>query len=453
MQVEFNKPWSALSFLAGLLFLGAAAGQPANYECSGAVTVYCGSVVLGNTLNSPPDTFPSFCAGPSGVGGTLYYELVGNGDTFTVSTCNPGSSASTKLCVWKRISPGSCSLTLVDDDNGSCGNGSEVTFATVAGLEYIIRVDATTAPGGFFELSVESLLPCEAPVNPSEFIRGDANLDDSYDIGDPVAALAILFSSGATTCEAAADANDDGSFNIADAVYSLSFLFSGGPAPAMPFPTCGVDPTPDALTCDSNPVCSAAAAIHVDSVTGSDLNMGGADDPVATINQGIALATSMSIDQVLVANGTYNENLIFANGVSVRGGYYAGTWVPQPGVFSVVNSSPGGSVAENINIPTTISGLELRAAAGGVSETSSIALRVIDGNGALRFEDVSLVASDGYEGENGTPGVPGAPGAPGGQGVSGNCNNIVNPQPAQRYHVLGNNATSALRTRAVRSPP
>lgn len=87
-------------------------------------------------------------------------------------------------------------------------------------------------------------------VSGSTFIRGDANSDDVVNIGDAIAVLGYLFSSGPATCLDALDGNDDGSLNIADAISLLDFLFAGGPPPPAPFPGAGIDPTADSIDCD-----------------------------------------------------------------------------------------------------------------------------------------------------------------------------------------------------------
>ncbi|MBN1420215.1 MAG: PKD domain-containing protein [Planctomycetes bacterium] len=89
------------------------------------------------------------------------------------------------------------------------------------------------------------------------FRRGDANADSSINIADAVFSLNYQFASGASpTCLKAADANDDGQVNLADPVFLLNFLFvSGSPPPPAPFGSCGVDPTDDGLTCESDAHC------------------------------------------------------------------------------------------------------------------------------------------------------------------------------------------------------
>ena len=73
-------------------------------------------------------------------------------------------------------------------------------------------------------------------------------IQEGVNIADAIFLLGNLFGGGAAPlCMDTADANDDGSVNIADAISILGHLFGGdGPLPA-PFPSCGTDPTPDAL--------------------------------------------------------------------------------------------------------------------------------------------------------------------------------------------------------------
>jgi hypothetical protein len=87
-------------------------------------------------------------------------------------------------------------------------------------------------------------------VNAISFLRGEVTGDGAVDISDPVRTLGWLFSGQSEpSCVDSADANDDGRADISDPVFVLGFLFLGGPAPARPFPGCGVDPTIDGLNC------------------------------------------------------------------------------------------------------------------------------------------------------------------------------------------------------------
>ena len=83
------------------------------------------------------------------------------------------------------------------------------------------------------------------------FRRGDGNDDGGITILDALRVLEMIFlPTGGTTCLDKADVNDNGILGVDDAVYLLQYLFLGvvGPPPP-PFPHCGVDPTPDTISC------------------------------------------------------------------------------------------------------------------------------------------------------------------------------------------------------------
>lgn len=93
---------------------------------------------------------------------------------------------------------------------------------------------------------------CNVFINPVTgiFIRGDGNEDDLVNLGDAISVLSYLFVGLAgPECLDRLDSNDSGNVNIADAIHVLGYLFSNGPAPAMPFPQAGQDPTGDSLPC------------------------------------------------------------------------------------------------------------------------------------------------------------------------------------------------------------
>jgi IPT/TIG domain-containing protein len=83
------------------------------------------------------------------------------------------------------------------------------------------------------------------------FIRGDANLDGSVDISDPVAILFHLFAGVPRTCLAAMDTNSSGVVDISDVTFILTALFLGGAAPSAPYPSRGLyTDGPGGLGCD-----------------------------------------------------------------------------------------------------------------------------------------------------------------------------------------------------------
>ena len=105
-----------------------------------------------------------------------------------------------------------------------------------------------------FALVVLLLFAGDAPC---AFIRSDFNGDGKIDITNSTHLLGYLFhglDSGG--CLDAGDFNDDGQVDIDDPIYCLKFLFYFGElAPRPPFPSCGEDPTADAIGCEAAQSC------------------------------------------------------------------------------------------------------------------------------------------------------------------------------------------------------
>ena len=82
-----------------------------------------------------------------------------------------------------------------------------------------------------------------------DFIRGDANGDESVDLSDAVTILNYLFLGLELpqVCLDGLDVNDSGIIDLTDAISLLRFLFQGGSAPALPYPQAGPDPSQDGL--------------------------------------------------------------------------------------------------------------------------------------------------------------------------------------------------------------
>ena len=83
------------------------------------------------------------------------------------------------------------------------------------------------------------------------FVRGDVDQSGGIEVTDAIQTLLFLFAGRSLPCNDAADTNDDGDVNQSDAVVSMQFLFQGGDAPPAPYPSPGVDPNEDDVSCES----------------------------------------------------------------------------------------------------------------------------------------------------------------------------------------------------------
>ncbi|MBI5512254.1 MAG: hypothetical protein HY909_00710, partial [Deltaproteobacteria bacterium] len=194
-------------------------------------------------------------------------------------------------------------------------------------------------------------------------------------------------------------------------------------------PATGAD-NPDALAADTD--CdgidgSVARAVFV-SPSGDDGNPGTMALPKRTLAAAVATAATGMRD-VYADRGTYNESLTLVSGVSVYGGFNAGTpragaprgsWGRAPGEQSSLNGGTVAVRATGLAAPTTLAAFSITAAAGGTAPggagEASIGLRVVDSAGFLTVRDCAVVAG---RGGNGAPGVAGGDGAVGGNGGSG----------------------------------
>ncbi|MEM7235476.1 MAG: IPT/TIG domain-containing protein, partial [Planctomycetota bacterium] len=151
--------------------------------------------------------------------------------------------------------------------------GAEVYFGATLATEVVVEdnfeITALTPEGlGVTQVRVvnqvprilpsEENLPFEFIPEGTNFVRGDANLDGTVDISDPVGILDSLFlGTGDLACPLSADANASRAVDLSDAVSILDYLFLQGEAIPAPFPDCGIDfESEEVLGCDASPSCS-----------------------------------------------------------------------------------------------------------------------------------------------------------------------------------------------------
>jgi hypothetical protein len=218
-------------------------GAPAQWDYDNANLQICEAMYVQAGAHTPPhyayqhsQAMPGAC----GIGGSAVAGLA-----FHVGGPYPASYEDALFfCDYNR----GCVWVMFADASGVPDPTQVESFVSSAGGP----VDLERGPSGelfYVDLNSGSVRRIFSTVVP-EFIRGDANGDGAIDIGDAVAILAALFTSGPSLCPDAEDGNDDGARDISDPVYLLSYLFAFAAPPPPPFGAfpagCGVDPTPDA---------------------------------------------------------------------------------------------------------------------------------------------------------------------------------------------------------------
>ncbi len=151
---------------------------------------------------------------------------------------------------------------------------------------------------------------------------------------------------------------------------------------------------------------------------GNDSNPGTRTAPKATISAGVSTATTSGKRDVLVAQGTYLEQvLINTPNKGVFGGYTVGTWarslatsVTVTGVNTPLRiSNANNTVVQAINF--------IGANAVGVSQPAYAGL--VTNSNSVRLERLTLQAGNGSAGTSGGAGSNGASGLAGGRGNPG----------------------------------
>jgi hypothetical protein len=134
-----------------------------NDVCANAVTIACGSVVNGTTINATNENM-AVC-GISGVTtqstAGVWYKFTGDGSDVTLTTCGGTGSPDTRIAVYTGLC-GEMTCIGGNDDNSACTANtvsSEVLFSTIDGVEYYILMYNwnTTAA---FRLSMSCVTPC-----------------------------------------------------------------------------------------------------------------------------------------------------------------------------------------------------------------------------------------------------------------------------------------------------
>ena len=239
--------YRTLIYFSAVLLLVSPVG--AQDDCSTATAVGEGAHAYDTSAGSTSGT--ATCDGDMS-NDTWFAYTASRSGTASISTCGQtGTDSNSVLIVYDSCASanGSC-IASSDDGCGVTGFMSEVTISVIAGITYMVQLGGSQGTGGTGGTGT-------LEISLSTFRRGDANDSGEFEgTSDAIALLNYLFSSSEHTCIDALDSNDDGQIDIGDAYYLLHYQFSGGEAPPAPgLGSCGVDPTDDALDCESYVSC------------------------------------------------------------------------------------------------------------------------------------------------------------------------------------------------------
>ena len=146
---------------------------------------------------------------------------------------------------------------------GTAGDDRALSISTSNLAVHLGGTTNGTWPGESYAGSLDALLlGLEIAEGTENFVRGDLNGDQKVDLADAMGVFFFLILGEFTPdCLDAVDADDDGLLTIVDGIYLITFLYRAGPAPLVPFPFPGPDPSSDFILCDCVPGLSEGTRI------------------------------------------------------------------------------------------------------------------------------------------------------------------------------------------------
>lgn len=155
------------------------------------------------------------------------------------------------------------------------------------------------------------------------------------------------------------------------------------------------------------------------SLAGTSDGEGTREKPISSIASALTKAKEQG-KRVYVCQGTYKENIVLLDAVSISGGYEcAAEWTATNDGRSRIEAPTSPAVrAKDIVHPTNFIGFDVVAPDGDIANSSSIGL-IVENSKQLRISRSSITAGKGLAGASGTESSPPGPGAAtsGGQGL------------------------------------
>jgi hypothetical protein len=134
------------------LFMGWHTSFAQTDDCASATLITIGANISGSTAG--------LTAEGSGCGANaspdVWFRIVGNGNNFTASLCNPGTIYDTRLDIF---SGSSCALiSFVGCDDDFCGISSQVSWNSISGTNYYIRVGGFGNASGNYQITLSQII-------------------------------------------------------------------------------------------------------------------------------------------------------------------------------------------------------------------------------------------------------------------------------------------------------
>lgn len=178
---------------------------------------------------------------------------------------------------------------------------------------------------------------------------------------------------------------------------------------------------PDSLFEDTN--CDGidgviSDSVFVDGLIGINTNIGTKDNPVATIEKGLELAYNAGKKNILVAAGTYIENIVLRTGVSIHGGYNGfPDWQRTAQFKTNISGNKIGALGDWVG-DLTLSFLIISSSDAIIAGDSSYGF-VCRNCQNIVLNNVEIKSGKGSSGQNGNDGIKGLDGQPGKNGNPG----------------------------------
>ena len=151
---------------------------PANDLCANAISVDCGSVTSGTTVDATNSGMPT--CGVTQTAPEVWYHFVGTGQMVSADLCT-NTTYDTKLTIWE----GTCAaLICVDGNDDYCSLQSRVDWYAASGTDYYIMVHGYSTNTGNFDLTIDCTSPATAVWEGDDSPYYDWFGADNWDVQD-----------------------------------------------------------------------------------------------------------------------------------------------------------------------------------------------------------------------------------------------------------------------------